>query len=98
MPKMTSFLAWIISVGLHIVTLLGSRNRLATLINLTAKYLTRGSHNAIVGETPDVMADHPVLVEARRRRGHLRASRPASRRLLRPGVEGLERGNVLDDD
>ena len=65
MPKMTGFLAWIIWVGLHIVTLLGNRNRFATLTNLTAKYLSRGSHNAIVGETPYVAADRPFVVEAR---------------------------------
>jgi NADH dehydrogenase len=64
MPKMTGFLAWIIWVGLHIVTLLGNRNRVATLVNLTAKYLSRNNHNAIVGETPDVVAAHPRIVEA----------------------------------
>lgn len=58
MPKMTGFIAWIIWVALHIVTLLGSRNRLATMINLGSKYLFNGSHNAIVGETPYVVAKH----------------------------------------
>ena len=65
MPKMRGFLAWLIWVGLHIVTLLGNRNRFATLINLSAKYVTSGSHNAIVGETPYVMADKPFVVDAR---------------------------------
>lgn len=65
MPKLKGFPAWIIWVGLHIVTLLGNRNRFATLINLSAKYLTRGSHNAIVGETPLVVARKPVTVDAR---------------------------------
>ena len=85
MPKMTGFLAWIIWVGLHIVTLLGNRNRFATMINLTAKYLTRGSHNAIVGETPDVLADHPILVEAREAP---RASARQSARLTRSNDSG----------
>ncbi len=66
MPKMTGFLAWVIWVALHIVTLLGNRNRFATLINLSAKYLVWGSHNAIVGETPYVTAAKPFTVEARR--------------------------------
>ena len=65
MPKLRGFLAWIIWVGLHIVTLLGNRNRFATLTNLSAKYLTWGSHNAIVGETPYVMATTPYVVDAR---------------------------------
>ncbi|HSI25946.1 MAG TPA: NAD(P)/FAD-dependent oxidoreductase [Aeromicrobium sp.] len=58
MPDMTGFLAWIIWVVLHIATLLGNRNRLATMINLSSKYLFSGSHNAIVGETPYVVAKH----------------------------------------
>ncbi|MGH3456737.1 NAD(P)/FAD-dependent oxidoreductase [Aeromicrobium sp.] len=66
LPKLTGFPAWIIWVALHIVTLLGNRNRFATLINLSAKYLVWGSHNAIVGETPLVTADYPFVVEARR--------------------------------
>lgn len=57
-PKMTGFIAWIIWVALHIATLLGNRNRAATLINLSSKYLFSGSHNAIVGETPYVVSKH----------------------------------------
>ncbi|MET1062904.1 MAG: NAD(P)/FAD-dependent oxidoreductase [Aeromicrobium sp.] len=65
LPRLTGFPAWIIWVGLHIATLLGNRNRFATLINLTAKYLVWGSHNAIVGETPPVVALKPLTVDAR---------------------------------
>ncbi|NRQ48682.1 NAD(P)/FAD-dependent oxidoreductase [Aeromicrobium stalagmiti] len=65
LPRLKGFPAWIIWVGLHIATLLGNRNRFATLINLTAKYLVWGSHNAIVGETPPVVALKPTTVEAR---------------------------------
>ncbi|MDN5766986.1 MAG: hypothetical protein L0H78_14365 [Humibacillus sp.] len=37
---------------MHIVTLLGNRNRVAAMVNLGAKYLAWGrSHNAIVGDT-----------------------------------------------
>jgi NADH dehydrogenase len=65
MPRLKGFPAWVIWVGLHIVTLLGNRNRFATLTNLAAKYAISGSHNAIVGETPPVVANKPVTVEAR---------------------------------
>lgn len=62
MPKLTGFPAWIIWVGLHIATLLGNRNRFATLINLSSKYLFSGSHNAIVGETPYVVSKHKLSI------------------------------------
>ena len=65
LPKLTGFPAWVIWVGLHVATLLGNRNRFATMVNLSAKYLTRGSHNAIVGETPLVTTQRPLRVDAR---------------------------------
>ena len=64
LPRLKGFPAWFIWVALHIATLLGNRNRFATMINLTAKYLAWGSHNAIVGETPLVIADNPTTVRA----------------------------------
>ncbi len=64
LPRLTGFPAWFIWVALHVATLLGNRNRFATMINLTAKYLAWGSHNAIVGETPLVMANNPTTVRA----------------------------------
>ena len=91
LPKMTGFIAWIIWVALHIVTLLGNRNRFATLINLTAKYLVWGSHNAIVGETPYVTAAQPFVVEARRapRSSGRQAGRKTAESLDTQGIEGL---------
>lgn len=68
LPRLTGFPAWIIWVGLHIATLLGNRNRAATLINLSSKYLFSGSHNAIVGETPYVVAKHELHITAREKR------------------------------
>ncbi len=62
LPRLKGFPAWAIWVGLHVATLLGNRNRFATMINLTAKYLAWGSHNAIVGETPPVVASNPESV------------------------------------
>ena len=64
LPRLKGFPAWAIWVGVHIVTLLGNRNRFATMINLTAKYLFWGSHNAIVGETPDIVSLKPVTIDS----------------------------------
>jgi NADH dehydrogenase len=91
LPKMTGFPAWVIWVGLHVATLLGNRNRLATLINLSAKYLVWGSHNAIVGETPYVTAAQPFVVEARHapRSSGRQAARKTAESLATRGIEGL---------
>lgn len=56
LPRLKGFPAWIIWVFLHIAMLMSNRNRFATLTNLTARYLTKGSHNVIVGEVPDPKA------------------------------------------
>ncbi len=56
------FVAWITWVVLHIAYLLGNRNRLATMINLGSKYLFRGSHNAIVGESPYIVAKNKMAI------------------------------------
>ena len=72
LPRLTGFPAWIIWVALHIATLLGNRNRLATMINLSSKYLFSGSHNAIVGETPYVVAKHEVHITPATKRSQVR--------------------------
>jgi NADH:ubiquinone reductase (H+-translocating) len=55
--KMGGFLAWIAWVVLHIVTLVGNRNRLATMSNLSVRYFAFfGSLNVIVGDPPDTAA------------------------------------------
>jgi NADH dehydrogenase len=47
----TGFIAWAAWLGVHVIFLLGYRNRLSTLTNLAVRYLTwRRSVNAIVGE------------------------------------------------
>jgi len=99
LPKMTGFPAWIIWVGLHIATLLGNRNRFATLINLSAKYLVWGSHNAIVGETPYVTAAEPFVVEARRApRTSARQARKTAESLAARGHEGIRQDRDDEDD
>jgi NADH dehydrogenase len=80
LPRLKGFPAWFIWVALHVATLLGNRNRFATMINLTAKYLAWGSHNAIVGETPPIVALKPVVVEARSRATKMPAKRTPSKK------------------
>lgn len=49
--KFTGFIAWAMWLGIHVVFLLGYRNRASTLTNLSIRYLMwRRSFNAIVGE------------------------------------------------
>ncbi len=55
-PNLTGFVAWLIWLFVHIMFLLGTRNRIATVVNLGVRYLSWPlSHDAIVGEvqTPD---------------------------------------------
>lgn len=56
------FVAWISWVVLHVAYLLGNRNRFATMINLTSKYFFRGTHNAIVGESPYIVAKNKLAI------------------------------------
>lgn len=54
LPRLTGFPAWSIWTGVHVMGLLGNRNRFATMVNLGAKYIIwPSSHNAIVGDTSD---------------------------------------------
>jgi NADH:ubiquinone reductase (H+-translocating) len=51
--KLRGRVAWLAWVGLHIVMLVGHRNRLATLANLSVRYLSwPGRLNVIVGDPP----------------------------------------------
>ncbi len=88
LPMLTGFPAWIIWVALHIVTLLSNRNRFSTLINLSAKYLAGGSHNAIVGETPAISAVKPHLVDARPPRKA--AKKSSARKAAAASAEGRD--------
>jgi NADH dehydrogenase len=64
---LTGVLAWVIWIAVHVFSLLGNRNRFATMLDLTARYLFwHRSHNAIVGETPTIFLDQV----ARRDRVH----------------------------
>jgi NADH dehydrogenase len=57
--KMTGLFAWLGWIALHIMFLLGSRNRIQTIINLAVRYLGLGRSGVIVGdvaETPKLRA------------------------------------------
>jgi NADH dehydrogenase len=70
LPRLTGFIAWVMWIVIHVFSLLGNRNRLATMLNLSARYLFwHRSHNAIVGETPATILDHPSNVDDRGPRG-----------------------------
>jgi NADH dehydrogenase len=52
-PKLKGFLAWMIWLFVHIISLLGNRNRITTLVNLSVRYLAwPRTFNVIVGEVP----------------------------------------------
>jgi NADH dehydrogenase len=52
--RLTGALAWLAWLGLHIVMLLGHRNRLSTMLNLSWRYLAWPSGSGvIVGDLPD---------------------------------------------
>ena len=51
--KLRGLVAWLGWVGLHVVLLMGGRNRVATTVNLAVRYLTwRRAPNVIVGDPP----------------------------------------------
>ncbi|HYJ67946.1 MAG TPA: NAD(P)/FAD-dependent oxidoreductase [Nocardioidaceae bacterium] len=52
-PKLKGFVAWMIWLFVHIIGLLGNRNRITTLVNLSVRYLAwPRTFNVIVGEVP----------------------------------------------
>ena len=54
-PRMKGFPGWMTWNMVHIATLMGGRNRLASMVNLGMKYVTwRKSHSLIVGDISDV--------------------------------------------
>jgi hypothetical protein len=48
--KLTGVIAWLGWIALHIVFLLGGRNRVQTLVNLGSRYAGPRRSNAIVGD------------------------------------------------
>jgi NADH dehydrogenase len=61
-PRLRGTLAWLAWFALHLFYLLGGRNRVSTLINLTYRYLSWGHGGAvIVGDEPDGPGDSGSL-------------------------------------
>ena len=56
-PRFRGTLAWLAWLGLHLITLLGGRNRMSALLNLSYRYLVWGhGGGVIVGDDPPAMA------------------------------------------
>jgi NADH dehydrogenase len=59
--RMTGTLAWLAWFALHLVYLLGGRNRVSTLVNLTYRYISWGhGGGVIVGDEPVNAQQRPV--------------------------------------
>jgi NADH dehydrogenase len=69
--KIRGTLAWLAWLGLHLLTLLGNRNRLSALLNLSWRYLTWGhGGGVIVGDDPaPFLVDGPLPVGSDRDHG-----------------------------
>lgn len=68
LPHLRGYIAWVMWIVVHIMTLLGNRNRIATTVNLFSKYLLWGkSHNAIIGDTPPMVVRRANLLDKNRR-------------------------------
>jgi NADH:ubiquinone reductase (H+-translocating) len=79
--RITGTLAWLAWLGLHLIYLLGGRNRVATMINLSWRYIAWGhGGGVIVGDEPT----EPLPGDARS--GNAQAA-VASSGDARPGVE-----------
>ena len=62
--RITGTLAWFAWLGLHLVYLLGNRNRIATLINLSWRYIAWGhGGGVIVGDEPTEPMPGDKLIE-----------------------------------
>jgi NADH dehydrogenase len=60
--RITGTLAWLVWLALHLVYLLGNRNRVATLINLSWRYVAWGhGGGVIVGDEPAEPLHHVTL-------------------------------------
>ena len=63
--KTTGFLAWLMWLGLHLVMLIGFRNRLQVLVNWTWNYFTydRSARLILDGRPPDGEEEPPLALE-----------------------------------
>jgi NADH dehydrogenase len=63
--RLRGTLAWLAWLGLHLFTLLGGRNRLVALVNLSWRYLTWGRGGGIIvgDDAPDPKPETPELAQ-----------------------------------
>lgn len=54
--RFTGFVAWALWIAVHIMSLLGGRNRVVTMTNLATRYLSFRATGAIVGDIQDTPA------------------------------------------
>jgi NADH:ubiquinone reductase (H+-translocating) len=60
-PRLRGTIAWLSWLVLHLFYLLGGRNRISTMINLTYRYVAWGHGGAvIVGDEPDAPVNQPA--------------------------------------
>jgi NADH dehydrogenase len=75
-PRVTGTLAWLAWLGLHLFYLLGGRNRVATLINLSWRYISWGhGGGVIVGDEPTEPL-HGEVGDAARKRAQPKQAAP----------------------
>ncbi len=75
LPRLQGFSAWVIWNSVHILSLLGNRNRVAAMVNLGAKYIAwNRNHNAIVGDTQVPELDSVDQADQQRSEAEVRRS------------------------
>jgi len=87
-PRFRGTLAWLAWLGLHLITLLGGRNRLSALLNLSYRYLAWGhGGGVIVGDDPPatMLAEAPEAAQAAEVPGQVPAAAAGPQQLARPG-------------
>jgi NADH dehydrogenase len=79
-PRFRGTIAWLAWLGLHLITLLGGRNRLSALLNLSYRYLVWGhGGGVIVGDDPPATVPGGTLDQ-------VPGAGAGDRRLSRPGA------------
>jgi NADH dehydrogenase len=69
--KIRGTLAWLAWLALHLITLLGNRNRMSALLNLAWRYLTWGHGGGVIvgDDPPPFLVDGPLPVGSDRNHG-----------------------------
>ncbi|HEV2376378.1 MAG TPA: NAD(P)/FAD-dependent oxidoreductase [Streptosporangiaceae bacterium] len=89
-PRMRGTLAWLAWLGLHLVMLLGNRNRLSALINLAWRYVSwRGGGGLIAADDPPGVAGAARVVQP---------PEPAGELVTRQGPPGAGSGAAEGHD